>query len=79
LGRQQLGDADAVVELGPDAAAAGADDLAAVTARVDVVRNGRCPAGRPTTRTISSATSPASWPPGKIVDRACVMPSRSVP
>jgi hypothetical protein len=70
-GGQELGDADAVVELGPDAVVDGGDGFAAVAAGVD--------AGRSITRTILLATSAGSWPSGKMPARFWPMTSRSLP
>src|SRR5580693_823333 len=76
---QQLGDADAVVELGSCAVADRADHFAAVAAGVDVGAERPLPAGSPITRTISSATSAASWPSGKMPATFWLMTSRSFP
>ncbi len=76
---QEVLDADAVVELGADAVRDGGDDLAAVSRGIDVGAERTAAVGRPTTRTISSATSCTSAPAGTIPARRSVSSFRSAP
>jgi hypothetical protein len=59
-------------------AAASLTGMSPTPVKSTVVRNGRCPAGRPTTRTTSSATACTSGvSPGRVIPRlACSLRSR---